>query len=340
MADDTIEIVLPPPIDGTRLKADPHGETVQLAGETMGTSWMVTAICPASQDLTSLRKRIEAGFEVIISQMSQWEPDSEISLFNRAQATSWTAISPQFRMVLKSACAIALASDGAFDPAIGGLSELWGFGASPVPLQKPKASAAIEKHPYSWTDIRFSETGSKIYQPGDLELDLSAIAKGFAVDYTIALLEQQGIAHALVEIGGELRAIGVQSNAEPWWVEIENAPDEKNAQVSRIALSGWAIATTGHYLRRRSVDGESWSHSLSPQTCRPVTEAISTVSVLHPSCMQADALATAIAVLGPQQGLAFAQRHRLAVKLVAKGHAYYSDMWRDYAAETEEGAGQ
>lgn len=340
MADDAIEIVLPPPIDVTRLNADPHGETVQLAGETMGTSWIVTAICPASQDLASLRKRIEAGFVIIIRQMSQWEPDSEISLFNHAHAAGWAAISPQFRTVLKSACDIALASDGAFDPAIGGLSELWGFGASPPPLQKPEATTEIEKHRYSWKDIRFSEAGNEIYQPGGLELDLSAIAKGFAVDYTIALLEQQGIAHALVEIGGELRAIGVQSNEEPWWVDIENAPDESAPLISRIALSGWALATTGHYLRRRSADGESWSHSLSPQTRRPVTDVISTVSVLHPSCMQADALATAIAVLGPQQGLAFARRHRLAVKLVANGEADYSDMWRDYASETDNGAGQ
>tara|TARA_R110000796_G_scaffold8843_41_gene29570 strand:+ start:65691 stop:66749 length:1059 start_codon:yes stop_codon:yes gene_type:complete len=342
--DDAIEILLPPAIDPMELRPDPHGETVQLAGDTMGTSWAVTAILPSSHDLFGLRRNLEAGFGVIIGQMSQWEPNSEISLFNRAQAGSWHIISPQFRTVLKSACDIALASEGAFDPAIGGLSELWGFGASSPPLRKPQATTdrtgSHSTRHHSWKDISFSESGDQIYQPGGLKLDLSAIAKGFAVDYIIAVLRQRAITHALVEIGGELRATGVQSNGEPWWVDVENAPDVDDPLVSRIALSGWAIATTGHYLRRRYAAGESWSHTLSPEQRQPVADSLSTISVLHPNCMQADALATAIAVLGQERGIAFANRHRLAAKLVAEGRAFYSDTWRAYAAGTEEESGQ
>src|SRR5690606_28676627 len=136
--------------------------------------------------------------------------------------------------------------------------------------------------------------------------------------------------HALVEIGGEIRAIGVKPDGQPWWVDIDQVD---NIAPSRIAVSGWAVATSGNYVRRRSYGDKSWSHNSSPETGRPLSEAVSRVTVLHPGCMQADALATAIMVKGVDEGTAFANHHKIAAQIIAEGRAYSSQKWVEYCEE-------
>lgn len=323
-ADDVAELLLPPDVELGRVRPLSGGRTLTLGGETMGTSWSLAAVASASVPSERLRVALEAVFAAVIAQMSQWEPESEISRFNRGEPGSRHAISPQFRIVLDHALRLARLSGGTFDPALGGASEAWGFGASPPPDALPGADAFFRQH--DWRSIEFDEGGALI-QPGGLQLDLSGIAKGFAVDMGLAVLQRHGVAHALLEIGGELGGIGVQADGLPWWVDVE-IPPSSAAPTARIGLTGWALATSGHYRRRRSAAGLSWSHTLDPASGRPLGDEVLSVSVLAKLCMDADALATTLTVLGPDEGMAYADRNGIAARMVTRDLTFVSAAWR------------
>lgn len=292
----------------------------------MGTGWSLEALAGREIPDTALRDTLEAVFALVIGQMSQWEPDSDLSRINRSPAGSRHRLLRELAHVLDCALTIARASDGAFDPTMGAASELWGFGAAPPGAQRPDRERAAATRRYHWRDIRLEDAGRTLVQPGGLALDLSGIAKGFAVDAGIATLARLGVAHALLEIGGELRGAGLRADGLPWWVDLEPPPGSP-ARATRIGLTGWSIATSGSYARRREAGGHSWSHTLDPDTALPLTDDILAVTVLHPGCMQADALATAITVLGTANGMAFADRNAIPARIVTGSNVLESGSW-------------
>jgi len=320
------ELLLPPGLSPETARPLAGGRTLRLGGATMGTDWSLQAVVPRDHGTFGdgrVRAALERVFAVVIAQMSQWEPRSQISRFNRAAAGEAVAIGPQFAIVLDCALNFARATGGAFDPALGAASEAWGFGAAPAPASLPLA----DRSRLDWRALRWSPGEAALVQPGGVALDLSGIAKGFAVDMGIAALERLGIRHALLEIGGELRGIGLRADGLPWWVDCEQVP-AAHTPSARVGLSGWAIATSGDYRRRRSAEGRSWSHTLDPQSGRPLDNGVRAVSVLHRSCMQADALATALTVLGPERGLAFADAHGIPARMITADAALTSAAWR------------
>ena len=261
--------------------------------------------------------------------MSQWEPASELSVFNNAAPGTQLRISREFAFVLDCALQTAQATQGVFDPAIGLASEAWGFGASPAPIDRPDEAAISRSRQYSWRDVQTDDRGRTVWQPGGLHLDLSGIAKGFTVDLALHELGRLDIGNALMEIGGELRGIGLRSDGMPWWVDLEQ-PADGNAPPCRIGLTGWAIATSGNYRRRRAAGGVSWPHTISPASGLPVDDIVS-VSVLHRHCMQADALATALIVLGPERGIKFADRNAIPARMVLGDRIVSSQAWRAWS---------
>lgn len=320
--EDVDELLLPPRLTPDDVWPATGGRTLRLGGDTMGTSWSLAAVVPEDVADSRVQQILMRAFATVITQMSQWEPQSELSRFNKADAGSWQRISPQFKAVLECALQIARESNGAFDPTLGHASEALGFGAAPSPHILPTPDCGSQ----SWRDIRISENGGRLYQPGGMSLDLSAIAKGFAVDLCISWLRQIGLSHALMEIGGELRAMGVRADGQPWWVDLEQ-PSESDAPTTRVGLTGWSIATSGNYHRRRSVDGRSWSHSIDPESRQPIKDDVIAATVLHPGCMQADALATVMMILGPEHGITFADRHSLPARIVTKDKVSRSNAW-------------
>jgi thiamine biosynthesis lipoprotein len=173
-------------------------------------------------------------------------------------------------------------------------------------------------------------------QPGGVTLDFSAIAKGFAVDRVAQLLDRPEVSTSLVEIGGELKARGIKPDAQPWWVEIEHPPDDaadSGFPEIRIALCGLAIASSGDYRRYFEHDGSRYSHTLDPLSGAPITHPIASVTVLHEECMLADAYSTALAVMGPVEGLAFADKNRLAAVFILRNkqtyRPFYSRIFRE-----------
>lgn len=297
----------------------------------MGTYWRVGAVVRDAGAEERLRLRVEAVCADIVRQMSQWDPDSELSQYNEGAPGSAHHISFGFAAVLDCALIVAERSGGVFDPALGRSADAWGFGPGPEPTALP----AFSKPRDGWRDIDFDRDTCTLHQPGGVELDLSGIAKGFAVDAVLAALIDEGAVSAIAEIGGELSGYGVKPDGLPWWVDLEPVPDSNEA-LQRVALCGWSVATSGDWQRRRSVGERSWSHTLAPDAGKPVEGGNRAATVLHPSCMQADALATVLMVLEADQGIAFADRYQLAARIVRPdGSAAYSTAWRECRAPAE-----
>ena len=303
-----MRIALPPRIDAAALATrDPAAAVVMLSGATMGTTWRVDYAAPPRDDAAGLRARIVARLDAIVGEMSQWEPESALSAYNRAAAGRWYTLPPDFAQVVRTALEIAAASDGAFDPAIGRIVDLWGFG--PPPFGGPPAAdvLAAARAASGRRRLAFDAGARRLHQPGGLALDLSGIAKGFAVDAVADLLQAAGIGHGLVEIGGELAGRGVQPDGDPWWVALEDPPGVALPPI-RIALHGLAVATSGDYRRG--------AHSIDPRTGVAATGGVLSVSVVADTAMQADGWATALTVLGPVAGAAMAAREGLAARML------------------------
>lgn len=276
-----------------------------LGGPTMGTSWSLHIVDPP----VGCEAAIHATLSRIISQMSNWERQSDISRFNRTPVDQWMTLPPDMLTVLRAGLDIARISQGAFDPAIGHLVDQWGFG----PPNSESAAPPIATKP--WQAIEMTEEAAR--RRVDVALDFSGIAKGFAVDAVAATLGELGASDFLIEIGGELRGEGIKPDIQPWWVDVE-APPDLAVPILRIALCGQSVATSGDYRRYRMKGEQRLSHSIDPATGAPIEQGVASVTVLHDSAMMADAWATAITVLGPDRGMALATRHGLAARLVLR----------------------
>lgn len=277
----------------------------------MGVSWTLQACPPPRLTADDLRAAVQGAVNAVVLQMSGWEPDSDISRFNRAPSGSWHDLPTHFATVIDRALHWARESDGAFDPSVGRLTDLWGFGPA-GPRDRPPVGQDLDR-PWSRSGwMRLERRGDALLQTGGLELDLSGIAKGYGVDAALAAVQALGVRHALVEIGGELRGAGVQPNGQPWWVEIETPPGMATDEPLVVALHGLALATSGDWRRFRMDNGRRRSHTLDPRSGQPVEAAAASVSVLAGTCMDADALCTVLMVLGHEAGAAWAAARDIA----------------------------
>jgi len=320
-----------------QVKAPALGGTVHtLSGQTMGTTWTVKWVGAKGLDRRAVNATIQRELQVVIDQMSHWEPASSLSTFAQAGTGTWVPIPDALRSVLQAALLVAEASGGAFDPTAAPLVSLWGFGPTQrhdqVGFGPPGASAlAHARARCGWRRLALGPAG--VWQAGGVQLDLSAIAKGHAVDRVCQRLLELGHDSVLVEIGGELRGHGVKPDGQPWWVAIE-LPPGCVGPAPVVAAHDLAIATSGDYRHCwRDAAGRLRSHTIDPRNGRPIEHAVAAVTVLHRQCMWADAWSTALTVLGLDAGLALAEQHRLAAHFTmrdARGgaHAASSSEWR------------
>lgn len=292
-----------------------------LAGRSMGTQWSVKLVAEAAA-LPTLERGIQARLDEVVAQMSTWEPDSDLSRYNRAEAGTVQALPDGFYAVLDAALKLAADTDGAYDPTVGPLVNLWGFGPDGARDATPsEADIAQAQARVGWQRVGFDPLARSATQAGGTYLDFSSIAKGYGVDRVAAWLREQHIDAFLVEVGGELYGHGRKPDGGAWLVSVERPSPEGSQHDGEdggtaLALDGFAIATSGDYRRYFDHQGRRYSHTVDPRSGRPVAHALASVSVLHPQCMQADALATVLAVLGPQAGMAYANRRQLAAMFV------------------------
>ena len=292
----------------------------KFGGPTMGTQWQVQVVgVPSGTSVEQLQADIAALLEMINRQMSTYIADSDLSRFNQAEAGVWQRIPPDFATVLSASLRLAEISDGAFDPTVGPLVNLWGFGPEGRRQRAPDAEAIEEaRRRIGWQRLETREDGREIQQPGGLYLDFSAIAKGYAVDRLGEYLDARGVAAWLVDIGGDMRARGVKPDGSAWRIAVER-PSAGPRQINSVVEPGdKALATSGDYRNYFRDAGRQFSHTIDPRTAAPVTHQLASVTVMHDHCMEADGYATLLTVLGPEEGLAFATEHDLAVFFIVR----------------------
>ncbi|MFC4521837.1 FAD:protein FMN transferase [Cupriavidus pinatubonensis] len=314
-------VLIPPTLSAPPVPPGAQTRAQRWSGETMGTTWSVVAMLVQEADADALEQGIRAVLDSVIAQMSNWEADSDVSRFNRAPADTWVALPADCVRVLACALQVARDSGGAYDPSAGPLVDLWGFGPAPRRCAPPAPDQVAQvRQQCGWDRIELDIDGGRALQPGGVSLDFCAIAKGFAVDAVAQYLESEGVAHHLTEIGGELRGHGVKPDGLPWWVQLETPPDGAVAaqEQTLVAMYGLSVATSGDYWRFFDSEGRRYAHTIDPRTGYPASHALASVTVLHTECMMADALSTALTVLGPQAGMEHARRHGIAARFLVR----------------------
>jgi thiamine biosynthesis lipoprotein len=295
---------------------------IVIAGPTMGTTYTVKIAAPRpTLDPHDLRLLIERSLERIDETMSGYREDSEVSRFNALHSDDWFEISPELAHVVTAALEVSAASGGAFDVTVAPVVKAWGFGASDgPPARLPDAAALAELQRqvgYEKLHARLSPPALRKDEPS-LSVDLNGIAPGYAVDLIAAQLEARGIANFMIDVGGEIRARGRNGAGEKWRIAVESPKEADSAPVAVIGMDGVALATSGEYRNVYERDGVRYSHTIDPRTAHPIRYSVSSVVVVHPEAMYADAWATALNVLGADSGLRLAEHLQLPVMFIVK----------------------
>lgn len=281
-----------------------------LNGPTMGTSWSALFHAPAGEDPAPIRAALAASVDRVDRQMSTWKPDSDIMRLNRAPVGQWIAVPPEMMEVLVRGLEIGQLSGGAFDIGMGDVVTAWGFGPQEADAQAMRAALDKARVPtHEVLELDPDTPGLRKLAP--VTLDLSGIAKGYAVDRMIAVLTHFGIRDALVGIDGEMRAQGRRPDGRAWAVAVERPDPEVRAPLSILELSDCAVATSGDYRHWVELGPRRLSHTMDPGRGGPLAQSPASVTVLADTCMEADAWATALMVQGILAGARTARRLNL-----------------------------
>ncbi len=289
-----------------------------LSGATMGTVYTVKVVAPQAADLATLKADIQSVLDRIESRMSTYRSDSELSRFNRAEAGGWFEVSDETAKVVALGLEISDLTQGAFDMTVAPLVDLWGFGPGNAISKAPSEQLIQDMlSRIGFRHIRVQLQPAALSKQQQASLDLSAIAKGYAVDQVAQLIGGQYPAF-LVEVGGELRAQGLKPDGSNWRIAVETPLPGVRSVQKVLKLENTAIATSGDYRNYFEQDGIRYSHTIDPVTGKPIRHRLASVTVLDPSCGRADALATAMMVLGEEKGLALAKQLKLPAFFVIK----------------------
>jgi FAD:protein FMN transferase len=312
-------------------------------GTTMGPiEYQIKVVAPENTAVDSLKKEIEIVFDLLNRQMSTYLPDSEISRFNNSSTTDWFTVSPATAKVVSRAHEVSVKTQGAFDITVKPVVERWNFGANKGEFQMPTP----EETQTLLARVGFEKLGVRLEPPAirktipELQVDLSAIAKGYAVDLAAIRLAELGFQNYFVEIGGEVRAAGKKPDGSKWRVGIEK-PLEGVRDVERIVeLSNASMATSGDYRNFRMIGNQRYSHTIDPKTARPVENQMASASIIAADCMSADAFATAAMVMGPKAIGELAKSDSLGIYILEReGDSFRSSQFGDIPfADAEPGS--
>ncbi|MFQ3192578.1 MAG: thiamine biosynthesis lipoprotein [Paraglaciecola sp.] len=303
----------------------PKEQETYITGPTMGTTYNVKFVPVDGVDKQKLKQQIEQTLIEINQLMSTYIPDSEISRFNQWRSVEPFPLSLQTLKVLNEAKRLGDMSDGLLDVTVGPLVNLWGFGPQSRPVKVPTDELInIAKQQIGLDKLIIGETWASKTQTA-LYVDLSTIAKGYAVDQLAELLAASNITHYLVEIGGEMRLAGIKASGIPWKIAIEKPETEQRSIQKIISIGTNAVATSGDYRNYYETDGVRYSHLINPNTGYPIHHNLVSVTVIHPSSMTADGLATALNVMGKEKALELADTYNIAVLLITKEKGVYNE---------------
>jgi thiamine biosynthesis lipoprotein len=303
----------------------PGAQPIALTGNTMGGTWSLKLPqLPPGHTPEQLQTSCQTILDHLEAEMSTYRADSDVSRFNRYDGADWFAVSPDLVEIVLKAREVSEQTAGAFDITIAPCVDLWGFGPPTTGLRAGKIPPddAIDR---ARAHVGYQRLHARANPPAlrkedtAIRIDLSAIAKGFAAKRLAQTLDALGVADYLIAVGGELHAKGVSPAGHPWRVGIEVPTPDTRRILRQIELRDAGVSTSGDYRNFFDIAGQRFSHEIDPHTGRPITSALASVSVVHPGSAYADAMATALMVLGPKEGYQRAAAMHLPALFVTRG---------------------
>ena len=288
---------------------------VRIGGACMGTTWSAVVTLQPGEDAERVGALVQARLDEVDRALSTWKDDSDLSRLNRAAVDAREAATADTLAVLELSRSLHAATEGAFDPTIGPLTRLWGFGSYEVEREAPAAAEVAQSLALLGVDALDLGEGWISRAADGLEVDASAVAKGYGVDVAARVLEESGHAEFMIEVGGELVLRGRNPEGIPWRIGVDDPLPPSGSDplspmalaprppIARLSLTAGGVATSGDYRNVRRVDGRIVSHVIDPRTGYPIDHDLASATVLAPTCAEADGLATATMVLGPIEGL-------------------------------------
>jgi FAD:protein FMN transferase len=296
--------------------------TTRLQGKTMGTYYNLTLPGGYPGGAPALKREIDTLLGRMNKEISTYDPDALISRFNQGPVEPAMEIPAEMARIVQQGIDAGHLTQGKLDVTIGPLVNLWGFGPDKRPIKRPseaQIAAARERVGIDKLSLtRQGETYLLHKAIPDLYLDLSTLGEGAAADAIAQLFDDKGIEDYLVEVAGAVRSKGVNDKGNPWRIAIVEPSDKPGAFSDIVMPKGMAVSTAGSYRNYYEQDGVRYSHIIDPATGRPVTHRLVSASVITKDALEADALDTALVVMGPEQAMAFAKAHQLAVYLIIK----------------------
>lgn len=279
-----------------------------LNGPTMGTRWSALFFTRPGFDIERLRGALQQAVDPVDAQISTWKPDSDLMRLNHAPVGVWVEVPDELATVLALGLTIGKDSGGAFDIGMGDAVRAWGFGPQAADAAGIQAAMKVSRQP-AHESLRLE--GGRVVKQAAIDINLNGIAKGYGVDRLAQALRQHGIQAGLVGIDGEMRALGTRPDGEAWSIAVEAPDPDRRAAHSVLCLQDAAVATSGDYRHWVSVNGRRLSHTMDPRRGAPLVSSPASVTVVAPTCAEADAWATALMVVGPEAGCALALRRGL-----------------------------
>ncbi|MEH6638085.1 MAG: FAD:protein FMN transferase [Porticoccaceae bacterium] len=317
-----------------------------IAGSGLGTTYHIKLLLPVTSEQPFPKHTLQDQIDAVISQldrsMSTYKPDSELNQLNRHPVGQPFAVSPELLEVLLLARQIHTVTDGAFDPTVGPLVDLWGFGPNITDDRVPtEAEITALSARVGFDSIDIDRAGAAVSKTADVALDLSAIAKGYVVDRLAELLLELGVDNFMVEVGGELRLSGSNASGKPWKIAVE-VPALAQGNIQRVlSLTDTGLATSGDYRNYFEREGVRYSHTIDPRNGYPITHNLASVTVLASTAAEADAFATGFMVLGEAETLRIAEAQGLPVFLLVKDadgfKEYYTSNFKPYLSGDSSG---
>lgn len=316
----------------------PVTQETLLSGETMGSVWTVKVAGALPLDAAALQAGVQARFDAVNQALSTYRADSALTRFNDDDRGEWVDVDPELAAVMAYALGLADASGGAYDITVGPLVNLWGFGPDPATRRVPGPEAiASARERVGWRKVQVDAAGHRARKQPGVRVDLSSLGKGRGVDRVAEYLDAQGVGNYLIDLSGKLRARGHNSAGGAWLVAVERpvadvTADNPLPELEVVGLRDSSVATAGDYRRFFESDGRHYSHIIDPRTGEPVAHRTVSATALGITCMEADAWATVLMVMPPEEALALADARGLKALLIAREPPAYrlvpSAAWR------------
>lgn len=296
-----------------------NGDSMEsVGGPTMGSTWSIKYVHqPGSPPPAEVRSEVERILAEVDQHMSTYRSDSDIERFNALPANRCQKMPASVLHLVRVGQLLSEQSEGSYDLTVEPLLNLWGFGPQSRGQAIPTTQALAEvQQRVGYRHLRIER--DQLCKDAAVKVDFNSLAAGYAVDTIAARLNALHINNYLVEVTGELKAAGEKIDGSPWRIALEQPRDDRQIAQRIIAVDGYGVSTSGDYRNYFERDGRHFSHTFDARSGAPVSHALASVTVVHPSALMADGLSTLLLILGPERGWDYAETHDVGAFFVMR----------------------